>query len=175
MHNITSESLQSFELGDFGERLELHSAAEHNLVLSHMLEQTQRTCYILNRDLDRAVLHQDNIRTGLFNLARRGRFSDIRILAHDTDTAVRNGHILIDLAKRLSSYIEVRQVADDFKQFNEAFVILDKRGVIHQGQAHHYDAIAEYHNPRLASDLESTFEDIWNCSTIDHNFRQFHI
>lgn len=175
MQNINLEDLNDLQLIGYSKRLDLSSAEDINLVAAHMLSQTKRTFYIVARDLDRKIFDQDNISKTLFELARYSRNSDIRILVHDTTDAVRNGHSVIELARRLSSYVEVRLLGDDHKRFNEAFIVADKRGYIYQGMANRYDAIAEHHNPRMAQELENTFLDLWNHAEPDPNFRQLHI
>jgi len=174
-NTISQASLTDLQLGGQSHRLELSSAADHNLVATHMLSQATRSLYIICPELDRKIFDQDNFSKALYDLARYSRNSDIRILLHDSSDAVRNGHSIVNLAKRLSSYIEVRLLDNDYKSFDEAFMIADKRGIIYQGRAKYYDAIAEHHHPRLAQELEKTFLDMWNHSHPDPNFRQLHI
>ena len=174
-NTVSEESLIDLQLGGHSQRLDLSSAVDINLVASHMLSQATRSLYLICPELDRKIFDQDNFSSALYDLARYSRNSDIRILIHDSTDAIRNGHSLVNLAKRLSSYIEVRTLGDDYKSFDEAFMVFDKRGIIYQGRSKYYDAMAEHHHPRLAQELEKTFLDMWNHSHVDPNFRQLHI
>ena len=174
-NTVSEESLVDLQLGGQSQRLTLSSAVDHNLVATHMLSQATRSMYLICPELDRQIFDQDNFSKVLYDLARYSRNSDIRILLHDSTDAIRNGHSIVNLAKRLSSYIEVRLLDTDYKSFDEAFMVVDKRGIIYQGRSRYYDAIAEHHHPRLAQELEKTFSDMWNHSHVDPNFRQLHI
>lgn len=172
---VSEESLTDLQLGGQSQTLKLSSAADHNLVATHMASQARRSLYIVCPELDRKIFDQDNFSAALYDLARYSRNSDIRILLSDSTDAIRNSHRIVNLAKRLSSYIQVRLLSNDYASFAEAFLIADKRGIIYQRRAQHYDATAEHHHPRLAQELEKSFIDMWNHSLLDPNFRQLHI
>lgn len=169
------EDLTGLELGQSSPRLEINQAEEHNLVATHMLNQAQRQFYVVARDLDRKIFDRDNFSAALLQLARMSRYSDIRFLLHDTEDAVRYGHEVLRLAQRMSSYIQVCIIGDDHKQYNESFVLADRKGVIYRGLSNRYDALVEYNHPRLAAELQNTFDDMWAHAHTDPNFRQLHI
>lgn len=167
--------LSACQLGQPGERLDLRTASAINQVAGHMLSQCKRSFYILAPTWEECLFERDNITTGLYELARYSRNSDIRILLHSSDEAVRNNCRIVDLARRLSSYIDVRIQNKSFQSCSEAFMLADKRGVIYQGLSSRYDALADYHSPRLCESLTSNFLEMWAHSHRDPNFRQLHI
>ncbi|EDY87506.1 GCN5-related N-acetyltransferase [gamma proteobacterium HTCC5015] len=144
-------------------------------VMDHLLGQTRRQFWFIGRDLDRQLFDHEGFEKPLFELATAGRHSDIRFLIHDSVDAIRQHHAVHRLAQRLSSYIEVRIISDDFRSFNESFALFDQRAAIYRSQADRYDGLAECAHGNLAKMLGQQFQEIWNASKPDPNFRQIRL
>ena len=155
--------------------LAVRSLTELRLITRDMLAQTRRSVDIVSRDLDPRLYDDDGCLDALRKIAIGHRKARIRILAQDLDTPVRRDHRLIELARRLSSFMEIRRLSDDYKDYNEAYLIADRTGVVHRSQADRFEAWASYHQPLRARELLKTFEDAWEHAIVDPNMRRLHL
>jgi len=100
----------------------------------------------------------------------RGR---VRILVLDPEALLsRSDHRLVNLALRVSSYVEIRRPGPDHVEFNEAMLIADRKGVIHRKQSDRYEGVANFHAPVRAAHLSENFESIWTHAEPDPHFRR---
>ncbi|MGM0564987.1 MAG: hypothetical protein ACQES2_11695 [Pseudomonadota bacterium] len=171
---VELSELAAAEIGQAA-RFELADTQDCTLVLDHMLGQCRRHFWFAGRDLDRLLFDRDAFSDALFKLATAGRHSDIRFLVHDTRDAVRQHHAVHRLAQRLSSYIEVRIIGDDFSAYSESMALFDQRASLYRPQGDLYRGIADFGDPNLCKTLTQEFENMWHNSRQDPNFRQLRI
>ena len=53
------------------------------------------------------------------------RFARVRVLISDPPRTARNGNRLVGLGRRLDTYIEFRNVHEDYREHREAFLLAD--------------------------------------------------
>ena len=112
------------------------------------------------------------VATGLA-LARPGVC--VRVLLFDPRAATQSGHRLIELARRLTSRIAIRRVADEDQERLDAFLIVDETGYVHRRLAERLEAIADYADPPAARRLRQDFERLWEHGSVDSELRQLFI
>ena len=110
--------LEGAVLGETAEPIALETSGDNHAAAVALVRQTRRTLIIFTHDLDARVYDTQEFADAVAALARRGRLSRIRILVQDTRPVIRSGHRLVDLAVRLSSYIEVRKVSREHEHYN---------------------------------------------------------
>ena len=93
----------------------------------------------------------------------------------DSGNAVKYGHRLIPLSQRLTSFIEVRKVADDFKDYNEAFLIADETGYVHRKHADRFEGVAQFNAVKEAVNLLIFFNEVWRNSAPDPDLRRIYL
>lgn len=155
--------------------LTLHDAQDHRLVCAHMVGQIHRELCLLSRDLDKKIYDQEAFFAGLKGLALRSRFSRIRILLQDPSRVMQRGHRLIELARRLTSSIEIRVPSPDWLDYPESFLLADQWGYVHCLLSTRYEAMADYHAPLLVQHLQSCFEEIWTTGQVSTEMRSLHL
>lgn len=172
---ITREQLQSFTLGETHQELAVDSSAELCLITRHMADQAKRSVHIVSRYMDPELYnHQDFIET-LRRLARHSKYTQIRILIHDSSPAVKNGHRLIQLSQQLSSYVKIKKLHDDYKDYPRAFMVVDGVGVVLREFCDRYEATVDYHTPRQAKELLRFFAEAWEVSEADPQLQRLYI
>ena len=162
-------------LGHDADQFPIRTLEELRAVSQDLLEQARLTVDVMTRDLDRRIYDDDDCLAALRAIAVRHRKARIRILARELDTAIRHDHRLIELARRLSSFIEIRRLGEDHKDYNEAFLLADGTGVIYRGQANRFEGWASYHQPLKARELQKMFDEAWEQAIVDPNMRRLHI
>lgn len=161
-------------LGQLHESIDLaDSAAQHRAAVA-LASQARRCVDIFTRDLDKKIYDHKDFLDGLQNLAVNHR-GLIRILVKDSSNAVKYGHRIIPLSQRLTSFIEVRKVADDYKEYNEAFLIADEIGYAHRKHADRFEGVARFNAAKEATSLLIFFNEVWRNSAPDPDLRRIYL
>lgn len=153
-------------------RLELASAEDCRAAVLALLKNTRRSIALFSRDLEPAVLGNVEITTALQRLALRSRFTHIRIVVVDPSAAVRDGHRLIELARRLPSFIEFRRPGPEHAKMPDTFLVTDETGVMYRPLASRYDGFADTDNPLEARKYLKRFAEIWSQAEPEQEFRR---
>ena len=161
-------------LGQFQEPINLADSEAQRRAAVALALQARRTVDIFTRDLDKKIYDHKDFLDGLQNLAVNHR-GLIRILVKDSSKAVKYGHRLIPLSQRLSSFIEVRKVADDYKEYNEAFLIADEIGFAHRKHADRFEGVARFNAAKEATSLLIFFNEVWRNSAPDPDLRRIYL
>jgi len=167
--------ISEYRLGEDHEALTLAGLDDNIAVVDAMAGQARRTFDLFTRDLEPRLYDREPFYQALRQLAISSRNVEIRVLIMDSDRIVKEGHRLVDLGRRLSTYIKFRKVADDYREMACSFLVADVRGYLYRGLAIEYEGEADFYNPYRARELAREFEEIWQHSQPDPNLRQLHI
>ena len=144
-------------------------------ISAHMLNQARRELLIFTRDFDAPVFNQQPFLNGVKRLALSSRHARMRVLIQDNEKIVKEGHRLVQLARRLSSVIEMRKPPPDYLQQPENFMLVDGSGFVYRRLASYYQGIASFHDPLENHRLAERFREIWESSEPDPELRQLYI
>ncbi len=101
----------------------------------------------------------------LRRIATSGRGARIRILLHDTGSALRDGHRLIALAQRLSSVIHIRRPVEEVDLANRAgWLINDAGGYLFLPEYDRQQGRAARHDRAGQMPLAQQFDEVWERS-----------
>lgn len=162
-------------LSESTDPLSLGTSEENQEVAVNLVRQAKRTLVIAGRDLDAALYNNDAFCDAVAQLATRSKYSHIRMLIQDSNPLVQNGHCLLHLARRLTSFMEIRIFGNEFKNFNQAFLIVDDSGYIKRKNADRYDAIANFNDAFTAREMAKAFQGMWDESEADPQLRRLHV
>ena len=166
---------ENYSLGTDSEPLSLDGSSDNYDVALAMLQQTRRDIAILSRQMDGRLYNTSEFMQAMSQLASQHPRSKIRILIKNVEPLIKYGHRIIELSRRLSSAIGVRVIHEDYREYNEAFMVFDERGIIKRRYADRYEGIANFDDPKQARELLSFFDEVWNISEPDPNIRRLHI
>lgn len=153
----------------------LDSIEQNRAVALALAQQASRSLQIATRDMDSILFDNEPFISAVTALARGHAQSHIHILVWDSSAAVRQGHRLIHLAQRLSSYVQIRRPAEEHANFVEAFMVADGVGYMRRHFADRYEGIASFHAPLQARELALLFTSIWEKAAPDPQTRRLHI
>lgn len=159
---------------DAGER-PIRGKEELHLHVLAMAAQSRRRIRIFSHDLEPTIYDQPDVLDALSRLARRSRFSRVEILVFDPRPAVRDSHRLIELARRLSSFIELRQVHADYLQDPTSFALFDDSGYVYRPQHAQYQGYGDYHAPHVCLEKHKYFQEVWEKSSPVQEFRRLYL
>lgn len=162
-------------LGTSEREFETERAEELRGVLLELAQQTRRTLDLVSRHLDPPLYDHEEFVEAVKQLVLGSPRARVRLLILDPAPLVSQGHRLMPLAQRLSSYIELRVPAPEHREFNEAWLVADKDGYAHRRFSDRYEATCNFHDPRLATHLTNRFDELWQRAQPDPNLRRLHL
>lgn len=166
--------LSNFKLGETFESVALGSSEDQRCAAVALAAQARRSVDIFSRDLDKKIYDDRAFLEALQNLAVK-HHGLIRILVKDSSKAVKYGHRLIPLGQRLTSFIEIRKVAEDFKEYNEAFLIADETGYAHRRHADRFEGVARFNAAKEVRDFLVYFNEVWKSSAPDSDLQRMYL
>lgn len=165
----------AYKLGDESDDILLDSFDDNQQAALSLVKQGESSLDIFTRDLEARVYNTQEFSEAVKGLALKNKNVKVRILVIDPDLAIKRGHSLITLSRRLTSYIEVRTVHEDYASIPEAYLIVDHRGVLHRKLASRYEGTVNYNLPMRAAELLRTFNEIWEKSKTYIDFKHLSI
>ncbi|MDJ0805990.1 MAG: acyltransferase [Gammaproteobacteria bacterium] len=162
-------------LGETRETFHLQSADAARDLTVRMVEQATRTLDLISRDLEPHIFDQQPFIEALKRLALKSRIARIRILLQDNNLIRQQGHRLVDLAQRLTSTIEIRRPDEEYREFDENFLLVDGSGYLHRQLADRYEVTACFNNRLQTTQLEALFTEIWERGEPDREMLRLHL
>jgi hypothetical protein len=163
------------QLGEDGNTYQVEDSASLRAAAAAIAQQATRTVDILSRDLDAPVYDNDEFLDAIRRLAISSPRAHVRVLVHDSTPAVRSGHRLIELARRLTSRIGIRVVPEEKRSEPAAYLIADARAVVHRAYGERPEATLCFNAPRKARSLLHDFDATWEVSEPDPELRRLHL
>lgn len=162
-------------LGENPELVEFEGRTDLQELALEMVSQARQTLDIFTQDLEPHVYNTRGFARAVSELASRSRFSEIRILVKDPERSIKSGHQLIETVRKFTSFIKVRRLHKEYHDHIEAFLVVDKRGLIYRKNADHYIGYANFNDPLRSRDLTRFFTEAWEVSEPEHEIRALHI
>lgn len=159
-------------IGIHGGKFAIHN---YQAALLDLIQQTERHLLILSYNLDPEVFDTTEMSDKLSQLARRNRYSEIKILVVDSSQMVKKGHRVVELQRRLPSSISLRRVTDSNITIKENWVIADNIALIHQSVQEPDACWGNFYNRPLAEDYAMQFQHLWQHAQEDPDIRQLEI
>ncbi len=172
------ENFQRFvklRLGSSDLEIELSTRAEAGYATNLMLDQAQNTLDVFSRSLDPGIYEQSDFLANLSRLCLRNRLARIRFLVQQPSEAVKHCQRLLELARKLSSSIELRQPHPDYRPHNEAFLVADCCGLIYRKLSDRYEGTANFYSPVESQRKTDFFTEVWERSEVNPEFRRLYI
>ena len=135
----------------------------------------KRWISIYTPDLEPGIYDHDDFLEVAKRLVLAKRYARIRVLISDPARAVRNGNRFVGLGRRLKSYVEFRNVHPDYRQHREAFLVADDTALLTRVDGYKWEGIADTYEPPNARRCLQLFEEIWNASEAEHEFRELKV
>lgn len=146
-----------------------------SLTALELINQVSKQLRILSYDLDYKTFDNEEMLQSISALARRSRYTDIRILVVEPAKLVSRGHRLLSLQRRLSSNILLRRTTALAHDIKDNLIIADQTGFISQSIKEPEKSWANYNNRPVTQSYISQFDDLWQRAQEDKDLRQLEI
>ncbi len=142
----------------------------------HLIGSAERYIAIFSQQLEPLLYNVPEICEQMSQLARKNRYTQIRIIAQQTRSVASQGHCLIQLAQKLSSYVQIRTPnTPELQRFAQSWLIVDDHSICEISNPDRYEGkVIEHDRVHVASQLEF-FENAWENSVPDVNTRRLSI
>jgi len=137
--------------------------------------EATRRLSIFTHDLEPGIYDDPDFLEVVKHLILSQRYARVRVLICDPVRAIKNGNAFVALGRRLNTYIEFRHVREDLRTHAEAFCIADETALVYRLQAGRWEGIADTYEPSVARVYGKMFDEIWQASEVEIEFRQLGI
>lgn len=126
---------------------------------------------LFSQGLDRRIYSSEEFIAPLQSFLLSHQRARLRVLVHTPALAMRTGHRLIELGRRLSSRIEFRELLPERKLMRKEFLIADETSLLISESDDQLEARYYPHAPLLARDQRREFDTWWQESPPAAEFR----
>lgn len=164
-----------FNLGETNAEIPLNSIQDFKNAVMSMTKQANRSILIYSQDLDAPVYSHEQFAKNLFEVIKHYKNAKVQILVRDSKAAVRQGHAIIKVAQRFSTYVEVKNIQSFYNEIKASFMVVDNAGLIFRNNSIKYEGTVNFNSRPRAAKLSEFFTEVWEKSEPDPYFRNLHI
>ncbi|MEO2172946.1 MAG: GNAT family N-acetyltransferase [bacterium] len=164
-----------YKLGAETRFLLLRREDEFRRVVPEMCKQATQSIRILSPYLDHKLFDTQEMREICSSLARRNKYTSIEILLYDSHRIVKNGHVILEISRKLSSSISFKIVHPEMRASLNEFVLVDGTGVIYRQDCEDYEGYANFRDITENNRLGRQFLASWESGLQDPNLRTLKI
>ena len=165
-------AFEDHRLGIDDDEIAISSREEHHHAATLMAQQCRRDICIISRELDPSVYNVQEFADAVKSTVLANRRSRVRVLVFESQAIARRGHLLLNLAENLPSYIEFRRPARDYDEFNESLFVADSTAYVYRNSAERFEGSINFNDRRKSKTFMDVFEEMWARSTPDANLRK---
>ncbi len=158
-----------------GKRWVISTREEMRQAAISVAKEATRKVSIFTHDLEPGIYDDPDFLEVIKRLVLSQTYARIRVLITDPARAIKSGNNFVYLGRRLNTYIEFRHVREDLRTHAEAFCIADDKALVYRLQAARWEGIADTYEPAVAKLYSKMFDEIWQASEVEMEFRQLGI
>lgn len=167
--------LEACQLGESAGDFALATREDSRTAASLLAAQARRQVELFSADLEPFIYDQAAFIEALTQLSISSSRARVRILVKDFERSVKEGHRLVELSRRLSSFVELRKVHSDYQNFNETFLLVDDYGLLLRRHAPRFEGVFSCRAPLEVRRLRAYFDEVWGRSEPDPDVRRLHL
>jgi hypothetical protein len=127
----------------------------------------QRLISIMTPDLEPEIYDQAAFLEIIKRFVLGRSFAKVRVLLRDQARMGNGANRFIAMAHRLTSYLEIRLRAPQYRELTAAYCIADDRAIVYRVRADRAEGIAGLNNPPIARQYLQEFDAIWLASATE--------
>ena len=154
-----------------GTRSILSNLEEYRAAVAEIATRARRTLSIYTPDLEPQIYDHDSFLEPVKRLVLARSHARLRVLISDPGRAVREGNRFMMMARRLTSYIDLRNVASEYRSNPCSFIIADDKAIVYRQQSTRWDGIVEFNDTSVVRRYLAYYDEVWACSLIQPQLR----
>ena len=157
---------------DFNEsRSILSTLDEYRAAVAELATRAERSLSIYTPDLEPQLYDQDCFLEPMKRLVLARRHARLRVLISDPARASREGNRFMQMARRLTSYIDLRNVSPEYRGNPCSFIVADDKAIAYRQQCSRWDGIVEFNDASVVRRYLAYFDEAWAESQIQPELR----
>ena len=132
-----------------GTRSILSTLDEYRGAVAEIAKRANRSMSIYTPNLEPLIYDQDMFLEPLKRLVLARGHARLRVLISDPARVVREGNRFMQMARRLTSFIELRNVPPEFRDNPAAFIIADASAIAYRQQCSKWEGIVEFNDQQI--------------------------
>jgi hypothetical protein len=162
-----------FRLGEHSHLERFSQPEEARAHALALVQQAQRSLCLYSTDLEPWLYHHSSIQEACTRFLLAHPKNRLRILVRDSARAVKDGHRLLTLSRRLSSNLQIRKLHPDYPNEEVTFLLADGSGLLLRPEPDQYAGYVLYHDPGRVRLRQAQFDQAWDTSITDPDLRSF--
>jgi hypothetical protein len=158
-------------LDSAGTRSILSTLDEYRAAVAEIAKRANRSLSIYTPNLEPLIYDQDMFLEPLKRLVLARGHARLRVLISDPARVMREGNRFMQMARRLTSFIELRNVPPEFRNNPAAFIIADASAIAYRQQCSRWDGIVEFNDQQVVKRYLAHFDEVWAVSLIQPELR----
>jgi hypothetical protein len=154
-----------------GTRSILTTLDEYRAAVAELATRAQRSLSIYTPDLEPQLYDQDCFLEPMKRLVLARSHARLRVLISDPARAAREGNRFMQMARRLTSYIDLRNVSPEYRGNPCSFIIADDKAIAYRQQCSRWDGIVEFNDIAVVRRYLGYFDEAWAESMIQPELR----
>jgi hypothetical protein len=131
----------------------------------------QRLMSIYTPDLEPQIYEQTAFLEIMKRFVLARSFAKVRVILADAHRIVRDNNRFLAMARRLTSYIDIRMAPAAVSPIFASYLIADDRALVYRSNAASFDGVADFSNPTMARLHLNHFDEIWHSIGSEYNLR----
>lgn len=152
-----------------------HGSAGFLARLAEMARDARMQISIMSQTLDRRVYGSEEFLGPLQSFLLQHERARLRVIVRTPSAAMRSGHRLVELGRRLSSRVEFRELLPEQRLIEREYVVADERSLLVRESPEELDARYYSNSPMLAREQLREFESLWQESQPSAEFRDLRL
>jgi hypothetical protein len=158
-------------LDSAGTRSILSTLDEYRAAVAEIAKRANRSLSIYTPNLEPLIYDQDMFLEPLKRLVLARGHARLRVLISDPARAARDGNRFMQMARRLTSYIDLRNVAPESRRNPCSFIVADDKAIAFRQQASSWEGIVEFDDVAIVKRYLAFFDEVWAGSLIQPEMR----
>lgn len=168
-------NLDAMRLGVDRDTVRLAGSDDVRAVAVELARQAQRTLLLHTFDLEARIYDRQPFIEAVSALVRRYPGACFDVLIQDAGRIIKEGHRLVELARRLGSSIQIRRCAQQYSRYCGTFLLADDSGYLYRPLSSRYEGLASFNNAAEVVRLGKYFREVWEHSETDMELRRLYM
>jgi hypothetical protein len=139
--------------------------------VAEIATRARRTLSIYTPDLEPQIYDHDSFLEPVKRLVLARSHARLRVLISDPGRAVREGNRFMMMARRLTSYIDLRNVASEYRSNPCSFIIADDKAIVFRQQCSRWEGMVDFDDIAIVKRYLAFFDEVWAGSLIQPEMR----
>lgn len=144
---------------------------EYRFAVAELATHARRSLSIYTPDLEPQILDHDMFLEPVKRLVLARSHARLRVLISDPGRVSREGNRFMMMARRLTSYIDLRNVSPEYRNNPCSFIVADNQAIVYRQNSSKWEGVAENDDITVVKRYLAYFDEVWAGSLIQPEMR----